>query len=216
MIIQTINKNEEKYPKKMADFLSSPNTLYCLGDVSILNMASVAVIGKRDATNKELNVARKVGAFLASKGYVVVNGLAIGCDTSAIEGALKKNGKVIAVMPCGLNHIYPRQNIELAKRIIENGGCLISEYEQDVQPEKYRFIERDKIQSLVSDSICVVATDKKGGTMHTVNYSLSNGKQVVCFWDKKDANREGNKWLINTKACKPFSTQNELITSIKN
>lgn len=214
MEVKSVDKQNELYPKNLAAFSSAPQNIYYMGDISILNNPSIAVIGKRDVSEKELRVSRDVGQYLASKGYVVVNGLALGCDSAAIEGSLSANGKVVAVLPCGLDDIHPAQNKNLALRIVENGGCLISEYPNGTKPEKYRYIERDNIQSMISDATCVIATEKNGGTMHTVRYSIKNGKNIVCFWDKVDKNREGNTWLIDSKISKPFSTQLELLNAI--
>lgn len=85
----------------------------------------IAVIGKRDASARYLEIARRIGRILAQKGITVLNGLALGIDTAALEGAVELNGKAIAVMPGGLDEIYPKKNQELAERILKNGGCLI-------------------------------------------------------------------------------------------
>lgn len=214
VIIQSLTKNDKNYPSKLLGLSSSPETIYFIGDISILENKVVAVIGKREATEKELQVSKDVGYYLAQKGYTVLNGLAIGCDKSAIEGALKAKGKVVAVMPSGLDTIYPSSCKKLAEEIVKNGGCLISEYPIGTKPEKYRFIERDRIQAGLSNNVCVIATDKTGGTMHTVNYSIDNGKNIVCYIEPSKG-REGNKWLVSNRKCKPFTSRKDLLNSIE-
>lgn len=214
MEIKSLTKKDKNYPSKLLEISSAPDTLYYAGNINILEDAVVAVIGKRDATEKELQVSKDVGYFLAQKGYTILNGLAIGCDKSAIEGALKAKGKVVAVMPSGLDTIYPSSCKALAEEIIRNGGCLISEYPVGTKPEKFRFIERDKIQAGLSNDVCVIATDKKGGTMHTVNFSINQERNIVCYISPSTT-REGNKWLVQSGKCKPFTSRKQLIESIE-
>ena len=80
-------------------------------------------------------------------------------------------GKTVAVMAGGLDKIYPAQNRDLAQKIVETGGCLISEYPVKFKPFKSTFVERDRLQSGLSEGLIVVETDEKGGTWHTIEYA---------------------------------------------
>ena len=85
------------------------------------------------------------------EGFDVVNGLAVGCDTAALRGALSEGGRCVAVLPCGLDMVVPSVNEYLAQEILEKGGCLISEYAEGTEPEKYRYVQRDRLQGRLSE-----------------------------------------------------------------
>jgi len=102
------------------------------------------------------------------KGFTIVSGLAKGVDTGAHEGALKSNGFTIAVLAHGLQTIYPAENRNLASRILNQNGTLISEYPWYTSLLPRYLVERDRIQSGMSRGVMVIETGVKGGTMHTV------------------------------------------------
>lgn len=101
----------------------------------------------------------------------------------------------IAVLPAGLNRIYPADNASLASRI-ENRGALISEYLPDTGPESYRFIERDRIQAALSKALLVMDTGLSGGTLHTVRFAAEMGRPVYC----PPGSSEGVRVLLETSA----------------
>lgn len=181
--VKKITKDE--YPdylkKRFEQFEDYPETLYYIGDLGALNQEVTAVIGSRYVGEDMLKLAYYQGTKEAQAGHTVLNGLAIGCDTRALEGALAKNGKTVAVMPCGLNNIYPKQNLELAIRIVENGGLIISQYEYDYWVNTTSFLERDRLQVMLADSVYAVAMGNKGGTFYTFNYAIRNGIKAICL-----------------------------------
>lgn len=174
--------------------------LYCLGNVSLLDKNIVAIIGKRDVSEGAIKTAKICGKIAAECGAVVLNGLAIGCDTAALEGALDAGGKCIAVMPCGLDYVYPKCNDALVKRILDSGGLLVSEYPQGSRPEKWKFVARDKIQAQLSDKIVVVEADVNGGTMYAVKEGMKTGKGLACIVRQSVSLPSGNKYMIENGA----------------
>lgn len=219
--IKSCNKNDVHYPYSLRNLPSAPDILYYIGDITICENKIIAVIGKRDAQERYLKIAYRIGDLLAQEGYTVLNGLAIGCDTYALKGAVASNGKVIAVMPGGLDEIYPKSNKKLAEKIIENGGCIISEYPTGSKPQKYTFVQRDKIQAMLSNKIFVVDSEKEGGTMHTVKYATKLNKPIGCFMENVEKKSPaGNDFLVasnmassvcNTKELKDFLWQAEYV-----
>jgi DNA processing protein len=183
------------FPKQLLKCSSFPQTLYVRGDAGILSEDCIAVIGQRDASERYNKIAYKVGSILAKNGYVVLNGLAIGCDKNAILGALSQGGKVVAVLPCGLDSIYPASCKEIAEDIIDKGGCLVSQYPVGVMPEKYRFVERDKLQAKLSNKVIVISAKKSGGTMHTVSFAVKEGRKIGCFLERDISSPEGNSFI---------------------
>lgn len=121
--------------------------LYYRGDISLLQKPEkiIALIGRRNADADVLRNANRCGKILAESGAVTLNGLAVGCDTAGLKGALDAGGKCIAVMPCGLDYIYPKCNDSLVENILKNGGCIVSEYEPGERPEKWKFVNPPRL-----------------------------------------------------------------------
>lgn len=214
--IKSCNKNDECYPKHLREMASAPEVLYYVGDISICNGVVIAVIGKRNAAQRYLHIARKIGERLAKEGCTVLNGLAIGCDAEALEGAVSVNGKVVAVMPGGLDEIYPKSNRKLAEKIIENGGCLISEYPNGMKPQKYTFVQRDKIQAMLSNKVFVVDSEKDGGTMHTAEYAIKFSRPLGCFTEKTEKDSpSGNQFLIEYNGASAVHDTEDLLKFLK-
>jgi DNA processing protein len=198
--IGIVMENNTLYPSELFNIAGRPKLLYYKGDISIINASkNLAVIGSRKMSLPGKNLAYETGRMVASKGMNVVNGLAIGCDTEAINGALSINGKCIAIMPCGLEQVQPKSNYKLAEKILEKGGCLLSEYPTGVSAKKYQYVERDRIQSGISHGVIVIETAQSGGTMHTVNYAFHQFKRLACYANLLVEKSEGNRLLENNK-----------------
>jgi DNA processing protein len=173
--------NFRDFPEKLREMDDPPLLLHCIGDSSLINSPSVAVIGTREPTDFGSTAAIEFGKHLAENGQVVVSGLALGCDTGGHEGCLEAEGKTIAVLAHGLDTMFPKENRELAKRILSKGGLLLSEHEFGVGPRGYQFVERDRIQAALSDAVIVVETGIEGGTLHTVGFAEENDVPVFAL-----------------------------------
>lgn len=177
--------------------------LYYRGDISILQKPEkiIALIGRRNADADVLRNANRCGKILAESGAVTLNGLTVGCDTAGLEGALAAGGKCIAVMPCGLDYIYPKCNDSLVENILKNGGCIVSEYEPGERPEKWKFVKRDLLQAMIVDKILVVDCDAKSGTMHAVREGVREKKDIACIVRKQEEKTSsGNQYMIDNFA----------------
>ena len=141
----------------------------------MLNKASVAVIGSRQPQNKMIIPGQNITKELCSK-YVIVSGLAIGCDTIAHQTCLNNKGETIAVLPCPIYDIMPRINNNLANEIVNNNGLLVSEYGSKIKQMSKHYIDRDRIQSLLSDFIVVIDADDNSGTRYAVEKSIHDNK----------------------------------------
>ena len=179
--IKTIRIGDKNYPEKLMNIYGRPQTLYILGNETLLNEKSIAIIGCRNASNYGLRSAYQFGYELAKKGICIVSGFARGIDTYAHKGALAAKGKTIAVLGCGLNVIYPPENMELYKQILIKGGAIITEYPLESKPERHHFPIRNRIISGLSDGVLVVEAKKKSGTLITVEYALEQGKDVYAI-----------------------------------
>lgn len=216
MEIKRITKNDPEFPRKLMS--NNIEELYYIGDISLLseNSTVVSLIGRRDADEAIYSIAKRCGRIFAECGIVTLNGLAIGCDTAGLEGALSIGGKCIAVMPCGLDYIYPKCNVVLVKKILGNGGCMISEYPPGTRPEKWCFVARDKIQAQLSDKILVVDCEEKGGTMYAVREGARLNKDIGCIVRVKiPVISSGNQCMIQDYHADGIKSENALMSFLQ-
>lgn len=176
--MKVIYQAEKNYPEKLRRIYASPAKLYLLGDETILNKPSIAIIGCRQASDYGKKVAFRFAYELARQGIVVISGLARGIDTCSHLGSVRANGRTIAVLGSGFGHIYPKENKGLCREIIQKGGAILTEYAPESKPEKMHFPARNRLISGLSNGILVVEAKEKSGTLITVDYALDQGKDV--------------------------------------
>ncbi len=169
---------DKEYPNNLKQIYDPPITLYIKGNKNILNNTSIAIIGCREASDYGKKVSRYFAHNLAKKNINIVSGLAKGVDSYAHIGTLSTNGKTIAVVGNGLDIIYPIENMGLCKKILQNGGAIISEYPLGTKPEKNNFPARNRIISGISKGVIVVEAKEKSGTLITVDFALEQGRDV--------------------------------------
>ena len=175
--IKVITIMDAEYPEKLRYLDDAPMLFYCKGDISLLNTDAISIVGTRMPSNYGRYVTEKFAGVLASAGLTVVSGLAYGVDAISHRKALEVNGKTIAVLGGGLNHIYPEANTNLANEIAEK-GLLISEYPPFAKPTKYTFPVRNRIIAGLSLGTLITEAGKKSGTIHTKEYALDYGRDV--------------------------------------
>lgn len=177
-----VTYKDEIYPKKLLQIKDYPKELYVAGNHKLLNQKQVvAIIGSRDCTEYGRKYASYFSEELSKKGICIVSGMAIGIDTSAHIGAVENEGRTIAVLGGGFNNIYPKQNEWLFHKILENSGCIITEYAPNVDIDKKNFPKRNRIVSGLSDALLVVEAEYRSGTSITAGYAKSQGKIVCCI-----------------------------------
>ena len=179
--MKIIYQADKFYPKKLNEIYSRPAKIYLMGNEEILNKPSIAIIGCREASDYGKKMAFEFAYKLASKGIVIVSGLARGIDSCAHLGAVKAKGQTIAVLGSGLNNIYPKENLKLSQEIIRQNGAIISEYEPNAKPLKMHFPARNRIISGLSNGVLVVEAKEKSGTMITVDFALEQGRDVFAL-----------------------------------
>ena len=185
MRIEEISIDSKKYPQKLRNVYNPPLKLYVLGNKKILNNKGIAIVGTRDCTKYGKNISFKFSKELTQKGFNIISGLALGIDTYAHLGNVQINmensksiGKTIAVLGCGIDELYPKQNKILAKQILKTGGCIISEYPNGTKPNKANFPQRNRIISGLAESIIVVEAGERSGAIITANLALEQGKEI--------------------------------------
>ncbi|NLK28033.1 MAG: DNA-protecting protein DprA [Clostridiales bacterium] len=218
--IKLVSILHDDFPKKLKNIPNPPVLLYYKGNFNcLIEENSIAVIGTREPTKHGAKIAKRIGYIFGEKNFIVVSGLAIGCDMYAHTGCVDAKGKSVAVLPCGLDNVYPKSNRQLAEEILNENGCLVSEYAVGTKPYKNLFIERDRLQSGLSKAVFVVETDIKGGTMHTVRFSQEQKRILACFSHPEEYLNEektkGNQKLIKEGKAIAVKDEKDIKTLIE-
>lgn len=209
--ISFCTREDKLYPKALRTISGMSPVLYYKGNVEIINQhKNIAVIGTRKPSDAGRKLAYETGRMVGKSNLNLVNGLALGCDTEAIKGALSADGRCVAIMPCGLEEIVPKTNQKLAEEILQKGGCLISEYPIGTKIQKYQYVERDKLQSGISQGILVVEAEIKSGTMHTAEFALKQYKRLACYYHKLLVLNSGNQYLEESGKAQILKEKKEL------
>lgn len=182
MEIKKIDNNDDRYPKRLLEIKNYPKELYVVGNIELLKTKhTIGIVGSRKCSEYGSKVAFEFAKEISENGICIISGMAIGIDGQAHNGALEKLGKTIAVLGCGFNHIYPKANEWLFHKILEKGGCIISEYPLNVEVDKKNFRKRNRIISGLSDSILVVEAQYRSGSSITVKYAKEEGKTIYAI-----------------------------------
>lgn len=176
--VQIISLQDKEYPDKLQNIFGKPIVLYVKGNSQILNDFSLGIIGCRECSLYGQNMATQIAQSLSNNQINVISGMARGIDSYAHQGALKGKEKTIAVLGCGVDVIYPKENEKLYYEILQNGGAIVSEYVGQTKPEKMHFPARNRLISGLSDGIIVIEAKEKSGTLITVDFALEQGKNV--------------------------------------
>ena len=188
------------YPSLLRELPDPPPVLYVLGRQELLGPQSVAIVGSRAATAYGRRIAFALAQDLANCSFTVVSGLALGIDAESHAGALAGRGGTVAVLGCGLDVVYPRQNAGLYKKIAEH-GALVSEYPLGTPPEGFRFPARNRIIAGLSRGVVVVEAAKRSGSLITAQIALDCGREVFAVPGQVDSCKsEGAHWLLKQGA----------------
>lgn len=173
-----IDYSHRQFPELLRNIADPPLGLFYSGDAGLLGQQAVAVVGSRRATAYGLYMAEKLGRELARAGITVVSGLARGIDTAAHRGALAGGGRTVAVLGCGLDVVYPRENQKLFADIA-GCGALVSEFPPGTPPQPWHFPVRNRIISGLCRAVVVVEAGEKSGAMITAYLALEQGRDVM-------------------------------------
>ena len=192
-----ININDYKYPKKLKIINNPPKALYCIGNIELLNDYGIAIVGARKCSDYGAKVTINFSEKLSEYGLTIISGMAIGIDTMAHKGALKNNGKTIAVLPSGFNNIYPPQNKELFKQILKRGGLIVTEYENNQKVKSELFISRNRIVSGLSLGTLLIEGGNRSGASITARLTRGNEKPLFCIPSNIDSHLSitPNNWI---------------------
>ncbi len=179
--IKVLIQSDVDYPEKLKNIKDAPYILYYKGDVSCLNMLSVAIVGSRKATSYGKYYAEKFARELSSYGICIASGLALGIDAIAHKSAIASNGKTIGVIATGIDMTYPAKNENIYRDIEEKYGVIVSEYPLGTHPIPYNFPHRNRIISALSSGVLVVEAQEKSGTLITAGHAANQGRDVFAL-----------------------------------
>lgn len=176
--VKAVTVNDDEYPRKLKYIENRPYALFYKGELPDENKRSVAIIGSRKCTEYGKYMAENIAAGLAKYDVEVISGMAFGIDGIAEMAALNSGAKSYGVLGSGANVCYPRANKALYDRLLKEGG-IISEYVVDACARADNFPLRNRIISGLSDVVLVVEARLKSGTFITVDYALSQGREIM-------------------------------------
>ncbi|WP_420769132.1 DNA-processing protein DprA [Parageobacillus thermoglucosidasius] len=176
--IHAITIFDSDYPPLLKHIYEPPWVLYAKGDLHLLSsLKMISIVGTRQPTKEGIKSLRRLIPPLVADGWIIVSGLAAGIDTLAHEMAIQHGGNTIAVIAGGVNHIYPKQNQQLANQLMD-GHLVLSEYPPHVRPQKWHFPLRNRIISGISLGTVVVQAKEKSGSLITASLALEQGREV--------------------------------------
>lgn len=167
------------YPPLLAQTATPPYVLFVRGDPAHLLGLAVAVVGTRAATAYGLDAAWRIVGPLARQGVTIVSGLALGIDAAAHEAALEAGGRTVAVVAGGIDGVYPPRHVRLHGRIVDGGGCVVSECAPGVAPLAGRFPARNRIIAGLALATVVVEAGARSGALITAACAADEGRDVL-------------------------------------
>ena len=185
--IGILHCKDEDYPPLLLQIYDPPYMLFYRGNAEILNTPAVGIVGSRHASVLGQKTTVKFARSLADRNFTIVSGLAYGIDACAHRGALcssesesgfPQNHRTVAVFACGVDSVYPKANTKLAVGILQNGGCIISEYAPGEAALPYRFLARDRIISALSQAVVVMEAPPKSGSLITADFAIEQNRDL--------------------------------------
>lgn len=208
--IKIITYYDNNYPKLLKEIAQPPWVLYTIGDLNLMNLQTLAIVGTRNPTNYGKIIAEMISKELAEYEFAIVSGMARGIDSVAHRSAIDNKGKTIAVLGCGVDVIYPKENTNLYKDIVNN-GLLISEYAPGEKPHPGYFPQRNRIISGLSYGTIVVEASISSGSLITAQYSIDQSREVFAIPGPiTSINSMGSNSLIK-QGAKLVQTVNDVI-----
>lgn len=180
--IHKIDRGDKDYPLQLNRLFDPPNCLYITGDRNLLNRPMIAIVGSRDASPHGKKNAIQFAQYLAKAGALIISGLAKGVDGAAHRGALGlgQNHYTAAVCGTGLDVVYPKEHLGLARSIAQR-GLLISEFAPGVGPRAHHFPRRNRIIAALAQGVVVIEAGKKSGSLITAHLAAELGKEVFAL-----------------------------------
>lgn len=178
--VSVFTYKDDGYPARLKEIYDYPPVIYVRGEILPEDEWCLSVVGTRGATVYGRQVAEEITADLTRNRITIVSGLARGIDSIAHRSALEAGGRTIAIFACGLDTVYPPENADLARRIIQN-GAVVSEYPLGIKPRPDYFPRRNRIMSGMSLGVLVIEAGESSGAIITANIALEQNREVFAI-----------------------------------
>lgn len=215
MGVQLVSIHDSEYPPLLKQICDAPPILWVSGSLQSLSMPAVAVVGTRRPDRYGMDQTEEWSAMLARSGFAIVSGLAHGVDTIAHQRTVQVNGQAIAVLGSGLDRLYPVENSRLARRIVEQGGAVITEFPPGSPAHSGNFPVRNRIVSGLSLGVLIIQSGIRGGSMITARLALDQNREVfVLPHELNRARGRGNNHLIRSGEGKLVASLEDITTEL--
>lgn len=171
---------EPGYPLMLKKIYDPPAFLYVLGEMKDQDHDAIAIVGTRTPSEYGKSVTERLSADLVRAGFTIVSGLARGIDTIAHRVAVRTGGRTIAVIGCGIDIVYPQDNVRISQQIQKN-GAIVSEYHTGTKPDAVNFPRRNRIISGMSLGTVIIESSETGGAMITASYALDQNREIFAI-----------------------------------
>ncbi|NNJ71263.1 MAG: DNA-protecting protein DprA [Kiritimatiellales bacterium] len=208
--IRIITPLDDEYPQALKSIHDPPIALYVKGRLLQADEKALAMVGSRSTSHYGLNAADRFAYQLGQTGFTVVSGLARGTDTAAHMGALKSKGRTIAVLGGAIDCLYPPENAELAEQIAKQ-GAVISEYPLGRQADRMTFPYRNRIISGLSMGVLLIESAVKGGSMHTAEAAMEQGRTVFALPGRIDTPGARGPHMLIKNGAKLVETLDDIL-----
>lgn len=179
--ISILTPDSPQWPHRLASSPDAPLLLYVKGEITAADQHAIGIVGSRRCTHYGRSITRKFSQGLATSGYSIISGLARGIDTEVHLAALDAKGRTIAVLGSGLLDIYPSENRELAQRIADGNGAVVSEFPLRCPPDKQTFPQRNRIVANWSSALLVSESPARSGSLITAGLATESGRPVYAI-----------------------------------
>ncbi|MCL1994226.1 MAG: DNA-processing protein DprA [Spirochaetes bacterium] len=201
------------YPPLLREIYDPPAVLFFRGRLAGQELALFGMVGTRRPSPQAASQAYSLARGLGELGISVVSGLALGVDALAHRGNVDGGAATYAVLGCGVDEVYPASNRHLAKRVLDSGGAILSEYPPGTLPHKWHFPARNRIISALSSGLFIAEAPARSGALITADFALDQGKDVfvssagVCIEKNSPYDRRGTVRLAQEGARIVYSLQ---------
>ena len=178
--IKVLTYHDKDYPSRLKEIYDYPPLIYIRGSLVPEDEWCLAIVGTRRATVYGKQVTAEMAADLVQSNITIVSGLAKGIDTIAHHSALAAGGRSIAVFGCGLDVVYPAENTNLARNVMQQ-GALVSEYPLGTKPKAENFPRRNRIMSGMCLGVLVIEAGESSGAIITANLALEQNREVFAI-----------------------------------
>lgn len=207
---------DEDYPQLLREIKNPPFILYGKGNATVLNgKNTIAVVGARKTTQYGREVTKLLTTDLVLSGFTIVSGLALGVDAISHMTALENNGRTIAVLGCGVDCCNPGENLSIYNSILENEGCVVSEFPLGMKPTLWSFPARNRIIAGLSQAVLVTEGAEDSGSLITAEFALKFGRKVFAVPGPITSQMSKGPYRLIAKGAKLVTSGEDILKELK-